>query len=117
MQQNTLYTTQSDIFTSPGSVTLLDGYAIYAVEHPHKGSEDFTQWKEMMIDMSATTYDFYEVSKTSGGYVPESYSTATAVPSSSLVSDVKSVSPFSYFLLIPSADVSAIVADWVNANS
>lgn len=116
MQQNTLYTTQSDIFTSPGSVTLLNGYAIYAVEHPHKGSENFTQWKEMVIAMTATTYDFYEVSKTTSGYVSGSYSEVADVPETSFVSDVKSVSPFSYFLLIPTSEVASIVTDWANAN-
>lgn len=112
MQTGILYKNVGDVLSSPGGVVSVPGYALYTVEHAHKGQDGFTNWKEVMIIMGTTTFDLYEVEKSLGSLVPGSYATSLAQPNALLISSVKYPPPFSYYMLITETDANAIISPW-----
>lgn len=112
MPVNRLYSTEGEASSKEGFVAGLSGYAWYVVEHPYKGGGEMTQWREMVIDMDATTYDIYIQTKDLNGIVPDTYVSNLGELNSNFATDIKTLSGHSYFMLVSSADVSALTAGW-----
>lgn len=90
-----------------------EGFALYIVQSPFKGSGPVEQWSELILIPSATTFDAYTVMKDSNDIVPGSYVATLDIANASFPTYVQSLGGHCFFMSLTDDDASAIQSAWV----
>lgn len=112
MAQYGFYVDVGQAFSKGNPLAATASKSWYIIQHPYKGGGEVTQWNEMIIEMGATTFDKYFVTKDVNGVVPETYEANVDLPNAGFDDALKELGGHCYFLLMDTSDLVSVIGEW-----
>lgn len=112
MAQYGFYVDVGQTFSKGNPLAATTSKSWYIIQHPYKGGGEVTQWDEMIIEMGATTFDTYRVTKDIDGVVAGTYQTDADLANAGFDDAMKELGGHCYFVLMDTSDLVGIIGEW-----